>query len=91
LLRTPSTGEKFPFAFLICTPESLRQTRSRFGTQRKREGGIGVVKRMMANTLRKPMKVRLRGLGLAPYLPAHDESTMIIASPSTVAGFPQCA
>jgi hypothetical protein len=46
---------------------------------------------MMANTLRKPMKVRLRGLGLAPYLPVHDESTIIIASPSTVAGFPQCA
>jgi hypothetical protein len=63
-------------------PERLRQTRSRFGTQRKREGGIGVVERMMANTLRKPMRVRLRRLSLARYLPVHDESTMMNATPT---------
>jgi hypothetical protein len=62
-------------------PERLRQTRSRFGTQRKREG-IGVVERMMANTLRKPMRVRLRRLSLARYLPVHDESTMMNATPT---------
>jgi hypothetical protein len=63
-------------------PERLRKTRSRFGTQRKCEGGTGVVERMMANTLRKPMRVRLRRLMLAGYLPVHEESTMMNATPT---------
>jgi len=62
-------------------PERLRQTRSRFGTQRKREGGIGVVERTMANPLRKPMWVWLRRLSPAGYLPVHDGSAMMNAAP----------
>src|SRR3981081_804048 len=58
-------------------PECLRQARSRFGTQRKREGGIGIVERMIANALRKPVRVRLRRLSLAGYLPVHDESSIM--------------
>jgi hypothetical protein len=81
LLRTPSTGEKFSLAFLSCMPESLWQTRSRFGTQRKREGAIGAVERTIANALRKPMWVRLRRLSLAGYLPGHDGSAMMNAVP----------
>jgi hypothetical protein len=71
LLCTPATGEKFALAFLSCMPERLRQTRSRFGTQRKRESGIGVFERMIANARRKPMKVLLRGLSLAGYGGGH--------------------
>jgi hypothetical protein len=81
LLRTPSAGEKFSLAFLSCTPESLWQTRSRFGTQRKREGGIGVGERTIANPLRKPMWAWLRRLSLAGYLPVHDGSAMMNAVP----------
>jgi len=81
LLRTPATGEKFALAFLSCMPKRLRQTRSRFGTQRKREGGIGVVEGMIANARRKPMWVWLRRLSLAGYLPVHDGSAMMNAVP----------
>jgi hypothetical protein len=79
LLRTPSTGEKFSLAFLNCMPERLRQTRSRFGTQRKREGGG--FERTIANAPRKPMWIRLRRLSLAGYLPGHDGSAMMNAVP----------
>src|SRR4030088_835575 len=62
-------------------PERLRQTRSRFWTQRKREGGIGVVERAIANALRKPMWVWLHRMSLAGYLPIHDGSAMMNAVP----------
>jgi hypothetical protein len=81
LLRTPSTGEKFPLAFLSCMPESLRQTRSRFGTQRKREGSIDVVERTIANAPREPMWAWLRRLSRAGYLPVHDRSSVMDAVP----------
>jgi hypothetical protein len=81
LLRTPSTGEKFPLAFLSCMPESLWQTRSRFGTQRKREGSIGVVERTIANALRQPMWAWQRRLSRAGYLSVHDGSSMMDAVP----------
>jgi hypothetical protein len=81
LLRTPSTGEKFPLAFLSCMPESLRQTRSRFGTQRKREGSIGIVDRAIENALRKPMWTWQRRLSRAGYLPVHGGPSMMDAVP----------
>jgi hypothetical protein len=81
LLRTPSTGEKFSLAFLSCMPESLWQTRPHFCTQRKREGGIDVVERTIANAPRKPMWAWLRRLSLAGYLPGHDGSAMMNAVP----------
>jgi hypothetical protein len=62
-------------------PENLWQTRSRFGTQRKGEGGIGADERTIANALRKPMWVRLRQLTLAGYLPGHGGSAMMNAVP----------
>jgi hypothetical protein len=52
LLRTPSTGEKFSLAFLICMLKKLWQTRSRFGGQQKRAGSIGAVEPTIANALR---------------------------------------
>jgi hypothetical protein len=78
-LRTPATGEKFALALLSCTPERLGQTRSRFGTQRKREEGIGVAERVIANAPRKPMRVWLRRLSLAAYLPVHDGAAVMNA------------
>jgi hypothetical protein len=62
-------------------PESLWQTRSRFGTQRKREGSIGVVERTIANALRQPMWAWLRRLSRAGYLSVHDRSAMMDAVP----------
>jgi hypothetical protein len=82
LLRTPATGEKLALPFLSCMPERLRQTRSCFGTQRKREGDIRVVERMIANALRKPMSVWLRRLSLADHLPVHDGSAVMNAVPT---------
>jgi hypothetical protein len=81
LLRTPSTGEKFSLAILSCVPESLWQTRSRFGIQRKREGSIGVVERTIENALRKPMSAWRRRSSLAGYPPVHDGSAMMNAVP----------
>jgi hypothetical protein len=63
-------------------PESLWQTRSRFSTQREREGGIDAVERTIANALRKPMWTWLRRLSLAIYLSGHDGSAMMNAVPS---------
>jgi hypothetical protein len=53
-------------------PERLRQAQSHFGTERKREGGVGVMERVIAHALRKPMKVRVRRLSLARCLADHD-------------------
>jgi hypothetical protein len=53
-------------------PERLRQARSHFGTERKREGGVGVMERVIAHAPRKPMKVRVRRLSLARCLADHD-------------------
>jgi hypothetical protein len=52
------------------------------GTQWKREGDIGVVEQMIANALRKPMKVWLHRLNLASYMPVHDGSATINAVPT---------
>src|SRR5258705_258615 len=43
--------EKFALAFRGCTQERLRQPRSVLGRQRKCEGGINAVERMIANAL----------------------------------------
>jgi hypothetical protein len=52
--------------------ERLRQAQSRFGTERNRGGGGGVVQRMIANGLRKPMQVRPRRLNFAHCLADDD-------------------
>jgi hypothetical protein len=78
--RTAATGEKVELAFRGCMPERSRQTRSRFGAWRKREGGIGVAERMIANVRVKPMRVRPRRSSPASDLPVHVGSATVNAA-----------